>query len=98
MIGGYIGPDLVAMVTLHLLPNVLWGARPSALVENVVTRAAYQHKGYGRQVMEAAIKAAWDADAHKIMLMTGKGRNATGFYEALGFSAKDKFALVLRRP
>lgn len=87
---------LAAMVTLHLLPNVLWDARPYGLIENVVTRAQYQRQGYGRQALQAAIDAAWQANAYKIMLMTGQGRGATGFYEALGFSSKDKFAMVMR--
>ncbi len=85
------------MVTLHLLPNVLWDKRPYGLIENVVTRASHQRRGYGRLVMQGAIDAAWDADAYKLMLMTGTGRGATGFYEALGFSSKDKFAMVIRR-
>ena len=96
--GGFIGDDLVSMVTLHLLPNVLWNARPYALIENVVTRRDHQKKGLGRTVMNAAIAAAWDADAYKIMLMTGQKRGAAGFYVALGFSSEDKHAMVLRRP
>lgn len=95
--GLFVQKDLAAMVTLHLLPNVVWGGRPYALIENVVTRACYQRHGYGRQVMETAIEAAWSANAYKIMLMTGQARGATGFYEALGFSSKDKFAMVMRR-
>ena len=96
--GTFQDAQLVAMVTLHLLPNVLWDARPYALIENVVTRAAYQRHGFGRLAMQAAIDAAWGADAYKVMLMTGQKRGATGFYEALGFSSEDKFAFVIRRP
>ena len=95
--GAFISGQLAAMVTLHLLPNVVWDARPYGLIENVVTRSSFQRRGYGRLVMEAAIAAAWDAKAYKIMLMTGQGRDAMGFYEALGFSSKDKFAFVMRR-
>ncbi len=89
--------DLAAMATLHLMPNVLWNARPYGLIENVVTRAACQRQGYGRRVMQGAIDAAWDDNAYKIMLMTGQRRGATGFYETLGFTSKDKFAMVMRR-
>lgn len=95
--GAFDKDTLAAMVTLHLLPNVVWDARPYALVENVVTRISHQKRGFGRRVMQAAIHAAWAADAYKIMLMTGQKRGATGFYEALGFSRKDKFAMVMRR-
>jgi len=96
--GAFEGQTLAAMVTLHLLPNVLWDARPYGLIENVVTRHSFQNRGFGRRAMQAAIDAAWAADAYKLMLMTGTGRGATGFYEALGFSSKDKFAMVMRRP
>ncbi|KIN65213.1 GCN5-related N-acetyltransferase [Sulfitobacter noctilucicola] len=47
--------------------------------------------------MQAALDAAWRANAYKVMLMTGQARDATGFYESLGFSAKDKFAMVIRK-
>lgn len=95
--GAFVDAGLMAMVTLHLLPNVVWNARPYGLIENVVTRKRFQKMGFGRQVMQAAVDAAWAADAYKIMLMTGQGRGAVGFYESVGFSAKDKFAMVMRR-
>ena len=96
--GAFVGQDLAAMVTLHLLPNVLWNARPYALIENVVTRHEFQRRGLGRRVMEHAVADAWAADAYKVMLMTGQKRGAKGFYEAVGFSSEDKFAMVMRRP
>lgn len=98
VLGAFAGDRLVAMATLHLLPNVVWNARPYALVENVVTLAACQGQGFGRKVMAAVIDTAWAANAYKIMLLTGVGRDAVGFYEACGFSAEGKTAMVLRRP
>jgi len=47
--------------------------------------------------MQAAINAAWQENANKIMLMIGTSRNATGFYRALGFSSDTKVAMVMRR-
>ena len=96
VLGAFDGDRLAAMVTLHLLPNALWDARPYALIENVVTRADLQRKGHCRRAMQAAIDTAWAANAHKIMLMTGVGRQAAGFYEAMGFGSKDKLAMVMR--
>lgn len=95
--GAFLNNTLVSMLTLHLLPNVLWNGRPYALIENVVTLRVFQKRGLGRKVMQAAIDAAWAADAYKIMLMSGQKRGAQGFYEAVGFSSEDKFAMVLRR-
>ncbi len=86
-----------AMATLHVLPNVTQSGRPYAVIENVVTSAAQRGLGHGRTVMQAAISEAWAMDAYKIMLMTGKTAQARGFYEALGFSAEEKWAMTLRR-
>jgi len=94
--GLFLGKQLASMLTLHLLPNVVWEGRPYGLIENVVTRRCFQRQGLGRKVMHAAIVAAWQADAYKIMLMTGQKRGAKGFYEAVGFSSQDKFAMVMR--
>ncbi len=96
VIGAFAGDVLAAMVTLHLLPNVLWNARPYGLIENVVTRASFRRQGFGRRAMEAAVARAWDAEAHKIMLITGSARGAVGFYEKIGFSGREKHAMVLR--
>ena len=71
---------LRAMATLHVLPNMTYGGRPYALIENVVTAKAHRGHGHARAVMEAVIQAAWAADAYKIMLLTGRARGAQGFY------------------
>ena len=91
---------LIATATLHVLPNLTYGGRPYALIENVITSASARGKGVGRRVMQAAIDAAWQADAYKIMLLTGKHRRSgsvLGFYEKLGFTADEKHGMTLRR-
>lgn len=84
------------MATLHLLPNVTWGGRPYGLVENVVTHPKHRRSGIGRAVLTAALDHAWTHQAYKVMLMTGDKRGVRGFYEAVGFSAEDKHAMVIR--
>lgn len=96
--GAFDDSALVAMLTLHLLPNVTWGARPYGLIENVITTASHRKRGIGKRLMQHAVTQAWHANAFKIMLMTGKKRAAAGFYEAVGFSSEDKTAMVIRRP
>ena len=96
--GAFAEQTLAAMVTLHLIPNAVWTGRPYGLIENVVTRRSHQRRGFGRLAMEAALDAAQAARAHKVMLMTGTGRQAGGFYEALGFSDREKRAMVIRYP
>ena len=90
---------ICAIVSLHLLPNMTNMGRPYAMIENVVTDSAHRGKGIGRQVMQAAIDYAWQHNAYKIMLLTGKGREdggAVGFYERLGFSGDEKHAMTMR--
>lgn len=89
--------QIVAMATLHVLPNVTYSGRPYALVENVVTRLTFRGQGFGRAVMMAVVASAWAQDAYKIMLLTGKGTGAAPFYEKLGFTADEKHAMTLRR-
>lgn len=88
---------VVSMATLHLMPNMTYGGRPYALVENVVTLKTHQGQGIGRGVMNALIDTAWAADAYKIMLLTGRRAEARGFYEKLGFDGDEKHGMILRR-
>jgi GNAT superfamily N-acetyltransferase len=97
MFGAELNGQIISMATLHILPN-LGGARMAyGLVENVVTLRAFQKRGFGRDVMGALIEAAWDAGAYKIMLLTGVGRGARGFYEKCGFSGESKIGMQMRR-
>lgn len=95
--GAWEGETAVAMATLHILPNMTQGARPYALIENVVSHAEYRGQGHARRVMETACAAAWAAQCYKIMLLTGKTSPARGFYEKLGFSADEKWGMTQRR-
>ena len=47
--------------------------------------------------MEAAAARAWAAEVYKIMLLTGQDLGARGVYEALGYTADEKFGMTLRR-
>lgn len=88
--------QICAMVTLHVLPNVTWNARPYALIENVTTRHASRLRGFGRIAMEYALSRAKESNSYKVMLLTGHRREARGFYEAVGFSADEKWGMTLR--
>lgn len=88
---------IVSCATLHILPNMTYGGRPYCLAENVVTLKAYQGRGFGRMVMDTLRDAAWEANAYKIMLLTGQDRGSKGFYETLGYKADQKFGMILRQ-
>jgi GNAT superfamily N-acetyltransferase len=95
--GAAFNGRIIAMATLHLLPN-LAKSRPSyCLVENVVTLRVFQGQGFGRGVMNVVIEAAWAAGAYKIMLLTGVDAGARGFYEKCGFSGVSKVGMQIRR-
>ena len=96
VVGKWADGRLVAMATLHILPNMTYAGRPYGLVENVVTARDRQRRGYGRSVMEYLITRAREAECYKIMLLTGRARAARGFYEAVGFSAEEKWGVIFR--
>ncbi|MCH2250977.1 GNAT family N-acetyltransferase [Cognatishimia sp.] len=96
--GALSGDQVKAMVTLHLMPNVTYGGRPYGLIENVVTDQEARGQGLAKAAMTAALEAAWLADAYKVMLLTGLGNEAVGFYEKLGFVSTEKAGMILRRP
>lgn len=95
--GAEVEHRVVSVTVLHILPNMTHSGRPYCLVENVVTLAAFQRQGLGRLVMNAAMDAAWAANAYKIMLLTGSDAGAIGFYEKLGFRGDQKIGMVIRR-
>jgi GNAT superfamily N-acetyltransferase len=87
----------VACMTLHVLPNLTYGAAPYALIENVVTREDHRGQGIGRDLMRHALGHADRAGCYKVMLLTGAERGAQAFYQACGFSGTLKTGMVMYR-
>lgn len=93
------GGDLAASCTLVVVPNLTRGARPYAVIENVVTHAAHRRKGLGQAVLAAALDRAWDAGCYKVLLASGSKQEGTlRFYEAAGFMRGGKTYFEIRRP
>jgi GNAT superfamily N-acetyltransferase len=88
---------VVSMATLHVMPNMTFGGRAYAIVENVVTLGSHRGQGLGAAVMAGVLAAAWAEDAYKVMLLTSKTLGARGFYEKLGFTDQDKYGMTIRR-
>jgi GNAT superfamily N-acetyltransferase len=84
-----VGNTLVATCMLTIVPNLTRGARPYAIIENVVTHSSYRRAGFGRAVMQAALKAAWEQDCYKVMLASGRS-DAVPFYESVGLTRSRK--------
>jgi GNAT superfamily N-acetyltransferase len=88
---------VVTTCTLIIVPNLTRGGAPYALIENVVTDARHQKRGYGKLVLKAAIAAAWRHGCYKVMLLTGSRDPATlRFYEDVGFE-QSKTGFQVRR-
>ena len=88
---------VVTSCTLIVVPNLTRNGAPYGLIENVVTDASYRQRGFGKQILSAAVDAAWKCDCYKIMLMTGSKRPETKkFYLDAGFE-QSKTGFQMRR-
>ncbi len=95
---GLAGDIAAASVALVVVPNLTRGGAPYALIENVVTSAAFRKRGFARALIRHAVSEAWAAGCYKVMLLTGSKEPATlRFYENCGFR-QDKTGYQIRRP
>lgn len=89
---------LVSTAHASFTPNLTRGARPYAVVENVVTRTELRGQGHGGALLQALIDACWERGCYKIMLLSGLHRpEAHRFYARVGFDPDAKRGFVLRR-
>lgn len=87
----------VATCGLVVVANLTRGARPYALIENVVTHPDFRRQGAAAALLAAAREQALAAGCYKVMLMTSRHDEATlRFYRRAGFSSEDKTAFVAR--
>jgi GNAT superfamily N-acetyltransferase len=94
---GHVDGVLTSSCTLVVIPNLTRSGQPYGLIENVVTHSTYRGRGSGKQILQAAVEAAWKADCYKVMLMTGSKRPSTlAFYAAAGFE-QNKTGFQVRR-
>ncbi len=88
---------IISSCNISIIPNLTRGARPYAVIENVITRPDYRRKGLGRKVIHEAVHYAKKAGCYKVMLLSSSGRHeAHQFYESLGFSSKEKTGFVMK--
>ena len=88
--------QLVASCVITVVPNLTHGARPYAVIENVITDAQHRRQGWATQCLDCAKQIAQREDCYKIMLMTGSKEEGTlRFYEQAGYNRTDKTAFIL---
>lgn len=88
--------QLIASCNVTIIPNLTRGARPFALIENVVTHGDHQRGGLGKKIMVHAMDHARNRGCYKIMLLSNAHRKeAHRFYEGLGFSGNKKVGYVM---
>jgi GNAT superfamily N-acetyltransferase len=96
--GAFDGPTVVATCTAAIVPNLTRGARPYAIVENVVTHPDFQRQGLGSAVLQELLSRCWAAGCYKVMLLSGTQRYAAHeFYERNGFDKHAKQGFVIRK-
>ena len=78
--------EVVGTLVLLIVPNLSHGARPWALVENIIVNEQYRRQGIGRLLMNYAVGKAKEAGCYKIELSSNKRRKgAHKFYRSMGF-------------
>ncbi len=96
-VGAFVEATLASVCHATIIPNLTRGARPYAVIENVVTAPHYRRQGLSRQTLQTLIDICWQANCYKIMLLSGNQRGgAHRLYANLGFDASTKLGYVLK--
>jgi len=99
IIGVEADDRLVATCVCSVTKNLTRGARPWAVIENVVTHEDYREQGFGRRCVEAAVDRARERNCYKVMLLTGTDAEwKAEFYESCGFDPEAKTGFTLELP
>jgi len=87
---------IVSTCVLAIVKNLTRGARPFAVIENVVTDENHRKRGFGRMALNKAIETAKESGCYKVMLMSGSKKEETlRFYENTGFDRYRKTGVVI---
>lgn len=96
--GAFVDKRLVAVCNAQIVLNLTRGARPYAIIENVITHPDFRRRGIGRALLTELIRKCDRFDCYKIMLMSDSRRTeAHAFYRSIGFDESAKKAFVLSR-
>lgn len=97
-LGAFAGDRLVAVCNAAVVLNLTRGARPFAVVENVITHPDYRSRGIGSALFSEVVKSCTRHNCYKVMLMSDNRRTeAHAFYRSVGFEQNIKQAFVMYR-
>src|SRR5687767_200278 len=68
-LGAFSDGTLASACSATVISSLTRGARPYAVIENVVTGARFRRRGLGSVVMQRLIEGCWQRNCYKIMLM-----------------------------
>lgn len=87
----------VSSVQVAIIESLTHNVRPFAVIENVVTHAAYRNRGYASALLEKASQIAMEHNCYKVFLETGSNRESTlNFYKNNGFEIDAKHSCLKR--
>jgi GNAT superfamily N-acetyltransferase len=96
-VGCFAAGTLVAACNAAVVPNLTRGARPYAVIENVITAAAHQRRGFGSRALQELLRRCWSRRCYKVMLLSSTARAPVhAFYEANGFDRSSKLGFVIK--
>lgn len=83
----YLENIAIATFSLLFMPTMMHlGFHKSAILDSVTIATAYRGKGFGKQMMQKALKISAEARCYKVTLSSNLKRDAAHkFYESLGF-------------
>lgn len=83
---------------LTLCPDVMFGAQPFGVIENIVVAPGMRGRGLGRSLLLQIEQIAEHHDCSKLMLMSNRTRRDTNvFFQRRGFNGETKRAFVKYR-
>jgi GNAT superfamily N-acetyltransferase len=94
----YRGDRLAGTVLVALCPDVMFGRRPFAVVENIVVDVAARGQGVGKALLAAVERFCLKSECSKIMLLSAMERaDAHAFFERQGYAGDRKRGFVKYR-
>jgi GNAT superfamily N-acetyltransferase len=91
-----VSGSVLATMTIAVIPNLTRGARPFAVLQNVVTSKSHRGTGIGRALWNHVAVYAWSKNCYQVLVQTGKP-NAVDWYLNNGFT-KGKVGMMMQAP